>query len=218
MRRELLMLRPIIARMAVASFVWFGLVAPLGAQAGQAAGRHASFSAGASFGDGEAALALSATVGFPLFSRLGVEFELAYARQLEFTLDLCPAPRVCVIGGQFPVTGRTVSLVPHLVLELLPASRRLRAYVQAGIGAGHIRQRYFLYPALPTSVEFTRSSSTIALAFGGGATVQIARRLDLGADVRSLQLLDQAASVDRFITPSGTLNTLRIGSRVSWRF
>jgi hypothetical protein len=118
--------------------------APLHAQSGDASGKHgarASFTTGASFGDGGTALGLAAALAFRVRDRLSLEFELAHARQLDFTIDLCPPPRVCVIGGQLPVTGRTVTLVPHLVMELLPGASRLRAYAQAGIGAGHVRQR-----------------------------------------------------------------------------
>lgn len=209
--------------MAVVSLVALAIVPALRAQSCEEPVRRASFMAGASFGDGETALALSAGLGFPLSPRLGVEFELAYARKLDFALDLCPAPRVCVLGGLLPVTGRTVSLVPHLVIELLPVSRRLRAYAQAGVGAGHVRQRYFVGPRPFTSgsaepVEFTRSNLTLAFSFGGGATVHISRRLAVGADVRSLHLRDEEAKADRFIMPSGTLSTLRVGSRVSWQF
>jgi hypothetical protein len=48
--------------------------------------------------------------------------------------------------------------------------------------------------------------------------VQVSRRLAVGADVRSLHLLDEAANPGRFITPAGALSTLRVGSRVSWQF
>jgi hypothetical protein len=214
--------RPIAVSVAAVSLVSLVFAAPLRAQSAEDPGRHASFTAGASFGDGETALALSAGLGFRFSTRLGVEFEAAYARKLDFTLDLCPAPRVCVVGGRLPVTGRTVSLVPHLVIELLPASRRVRAYAQAGVGAGHVRQRYFSGPPRPFSaaerVEFTRSSLIPALSVGGGATVRISRRLDLGADVRWLRLFDEASTPDRFIMPSGTLSTLRVGARVRWHF
>ena len=89
--------------------------APLHAQGGDESRKHAaraSFTTGASFGDGETALGLAAALGFRVGDRLGLEFELAHARKLDFTIDLCPPPRVCVIGGQLPVTGRTVTLVP----------------------------------------------------------------------------------------------------------
>jgi hypothetical protein len=184
-------------------------------------GATVAFTAGASLGDGDPALALSAGLGVRLSRRLGLEFELAYARALDFTLDLCPAPLVCVLGGRFPVTGRTVSLVPYLVVELLPPSSRWRVHVLAGVGAGHVRQRYLLDPPFTgavTPVEFTRSSLTAAFSFGGGATARIAPRLSFGVDVRSLHLRDDDARPERFITPAGTLSTLRVGSRVSWRF
>ncbi len=207
--------------MVLVSLVSLAIVPPLGAQSREELDQRASFTAGASFGDGETALASSAALAFHFFPRLGLEFELAHARKLDFTLDLCPAPLVCVRGGQLPVTGRTVSFVPHLVVELLPLSHRLRVYAQAGVGAGHVRQRYFV--GTPSSspiepVELTRSNVVAAFSFGGGATVQISRRLAVGADVRSLHLLDEEATADRFITPSGMLSTLRVGSRVSWRF
>jgi hypothetical protein len=164
--------------------------------------------------------ALSAGLRFRLSDRLGLEIEGAYARKLDFTLDLCPPPLVCVRGGQLPVTGRTVSLVPHLAIELVPPSRRRRVYAQAGAGAGHVRQRYFTTPSTSGAdgVELTRSSVTVALSVGAGAMVRISRRFALGADVRSLHLFDEAAPVERFISPSGRLTTLRVGSRISYEF
>ena len=210
-----------ILRVAVVSAVSLMLVRPLAAQSREKPDTRASFAAGASFGDGGTALALSAGLRFGFSTRFGLEVEAAYARKLDFTIDLCPAPRVCVLGGQLPVTGRTVSLVPHLALELLPPSGAIRAYVVAGVGAGHVRQRYFSSGSSGSGaerVEFTRSSLTLALSFGGGATVQVSRRLAIGADVRSLHLLDEAANLERFITPSGALSTLRVASRVSWQF
>ena len=193
--------------------------APLHAQSGDASGKHgarASFTTGASFGDGGTALGLAAALAFRVRDRLSLEFELAHARQLDFTIDLCPPPRVCVIGGQLPVTGRTVTLVPHLVMELLPRSSRLRAYAQAGIGAGHVRQRYTLRFGPP--VEFTRSNLTAALSAGGGIAFRIVPRLTVGADVRSLHVLDDETNPDQFITPSEVLSTIRVGCRVSWEF
>ncbi len=161
---------------------------------------------------------MSAALGFRFSARAGLEFEAAYARKQDFTLDLCPPPRVCVIGGHLPVTGRTVALIPQLTIDLLPAAHRLRAYVQAGGGAGHVRQRYWFPARGADAVEHTRSSLVPALAYGGGVAVRISSRLAVGADVRCLHLLDDSAELDRFITPSGTLTTVRVGSRVSWRF
>jgi hypothetical protein len=212
--------------MVVVTFVSL-MIAPLSLdaqspeQSHEKPGPRASFTAGASLGDGETALALSTGLGFRFSARLGLEFELAYARKLDFTLDLCLSTAVCVRGGGLPVTGRTVSLVPHVVIDLVPGSRRLGAYAQAGVGAGHVRQRY-VDPSLSTDVvppvEFTRSNVTFAVSLGGGVTVQIRRRFGLGIDVRSLHLLDDEANADRLIAPSGALSTLRIGSRVSWQF
>jgi len=210
-----------ILRVAVVSVVLLMLAVPLHAQSHEGPDRHASFTAGASFGDGEMALALSTGLRFGLSTRVGLEVEVAYARKLDFTLDLCPGPSPCVLGGQLPVTGRTVSLIPHLAFELLTPSRAIRAYVAAGVGAGHVRQRYFSSLSaggVAERLELTRSSLTLALSFGGGATVQVSRRLAIGADIRSLHLLDEAASLERLIMPSGALSTLRVGWRVSWRF
>ena len=215
-------LRRLAVSISVVSLASLAMAPPLRAQNREGPDRRASFIAGASMGDGGTALALSAELGFRFSGRLALEFELAYARKLDFTLERCPAPLVCIVGGQVPVTGRTVSLVPHLLIELLPVSGRLHAYAQAGAGAGHVRQRYFFGPPLNSSVgeppEFTRSNLVVALSFGGGAIVQISPRLALGADVRSLHLLDEEAAPDRFIVPSGTLSTLRVGSRISWQF
>ena len=206
----------------VVALAYLAFAAPLRAQDDDQPRRWASFTTGASVGDGGTALALSTGLGFWFSQRLGVDVEVAYARKLDFTLDLCPAPLVCVLGGQLPVTGRTVALVPQLAVRLRPRVRRVNVYAQAGIGAGHVRQRYFFGPPrLPNVVnraERTRSSLTVALAFGGGAMVHVSRSIGIGVDVRSLHLLDEAARPDVFIEPSGTLSTLRVGSRVVWLF
>jgi hypothetical protein len=180
--------------------------------------RRAAFTTAASFGDGETALALSAVLGFAFSDRVGLELEAAYARRQDFTIDLCPPPRVCIIGGRLPVTGRTLALVPQVTLELLPPRHRVRAYVQAGAGAGHVRQRYWFPRQAPDAVEHTRSNLTAAIAYGGGVDVALSRRLAVGADARWLSLFDDEAGVETFITPDGALTTVRIGSRVTWRF
>lgn len=216
-----MLLRSSVSGLVLISVMGLAMAPPLSAQSTQEPNRRASGTVGASFGDGETALASSAALAFRLSPRIGLEFELAHARKLDFTFDLCPAPRVCARGGQLPVTGRTVSLVPHLVVELLPASHRLRAYAQAGVGPGHVRQRYFTGPpaeSLAQPTELTRSKVVAVLSFGAGVSVRIARRFEVGADIRSLHALDEEADADRFITPSGVLSTLRVGSRASWRF
>jgi hypothetical protein len=182
--------------------------------------RSASFTAGASFGDGGTALASAIGVGIRWSSRIGADVELSHARRLDFSLELCPPPRVCVIGGRVPVTGRTVSLVSHLSVDLLPASRRLRLYALAGAGAGHVRQRYFLVPSVfgGERPELTRSSLTMAISFGGGAAFSPARRFAVGIDVRSLHLFDDHGEEARFIAPAGTLSTVRLGARAVWKF
>jgi hypothetical protein len=197
------------------------MAAAAGAQPGPEPRRRASYAAGVSLGDGDAALASTAALAFALTRRLGLELELAHARKLDFTIDLCPPPLVCVVGGVRPVTGRTLSLVPHLVVELSPGARRVRLYQQAGAGAGHVRQRYFIIPPSSSDeagVERTRSKLTAAFSFGGGAAVNLTRRFALGVDVRSLHLRDEEAGVDRFITPAGMLSAVRVAGRASWRF
>lgn len=208
-----------LARLAAVAILLFVVSPPLRAERREGRAMEAFFTTGASSGDGGTALALSTGLRAMFSSRAGVEVEIAHARRLDFTLEVCPAPLVCVAGGQIPVTGRTLSLVPHLVIQLLPASQRLQAYVQAGVGAGHVRQRYFFGPPLSdTLAERTRSNLTPALSFGGGATIQISPRIAVGADVRSLHLRDDRPTPERYITPSGTLSAVRVGSRVSWRF
>ncbi len=212
---------PIAAGRALAALALLALASPLGAQGTDEPTRRASFTAGVSLGDGEPALASTASLAFQFTRRFSVEFELAHARKLDFTLDLCPAPLVCVLGGRVPVTGRTVSIVPHLAIELLPGARRVHAYATAGVGGGHVRQRYVAGPPSSTggtSVESTRSAVTLAVSFGGGATVRVAPRLFVGVDVRSLNLLDEDVPDGPSITPAGTLSTWRVGSRVTWQF
>jgi opacity protein-like surface antigen len=180
----------------------------------------ASGTAGASFGAGGIAPSFGLALSYWPSRRVGIEFELAYSRNLEFTLDLCPAPLVCILGGQLPVEGRSLSLVPHLVLE--PTTwERVHPYAVAGVGLAHLRQRYTVGSVTDTLVvptEFTRSKRALALSIGAGVEVQVTRRFALGVDVRSRHLFDEEARLDRFIIPAGTLNTLRVGSHASWQF
>jgi len=182
--------------------------------------RRASFTAGASVGDGNIALASTLALGAGWFSRIGLDVELSHARKLDFAIDLCPPPRVCVIGGQLPVTGRTLSLVPHLTVQLMPASARVQLYTLAGLGLGHVRQRYFLVPsgAGADRPELTRSKLTPAVSFGGGVTFDVTRRFAAGIDMRSLHLEDDEGEEGRFITPAGWIDTVRVGARIVWRF
>lgn len=181
---------------------------------------NASFTVGSSSGDGDTALATALGMGLRLPSRLGIDLELSHARALDFIIDLCPQPRVCVIGGRLPVTGRTLSLVPHLTAHLLPRSNRGTVYAVAGAGVGHIRQHYFVVPAFigGERPEFTRSSLIPVVSFGGGATFSVGRGFSAGIDVRSLHLLDDEVDESRFITPAGTLSTVRVGARLVYRF
>jgi opacity protein-like surface antigen len=208
------------ARVLVCLGLVLGAPAILWAQERRGPVGNASFTLGASFGDGGTALASTIGLGVGWFSRVGVDVELSHARKLDFTIDLCPSPRVCVIGGQLPVTGRTLSLVPHLTVQLTPASTRVRVYALAGVGLGHIRQRYFLVPSSfdGDRPEFTRSNLTPAVSFGGGATFDVTRRLAAGVDLRSLRLRDDEGELARFITPAGWITTVRVGARIVWRF
>ena len=182
--------------------------------------RNASFTLGASFGDGGAALASTIGLGIGWPSRLGIDVELSHARKLDFSIDLCPPPRVCIIGGQLPVVGRTVSLVPHLTIRLTPASARVRLYALGGVGLGHIRQRYYLVPASfgADRAELTRSHLAPAMSIGAGATFDVTGRIAVGGDLRSLHLRDDEAEEARFIIPAGWIRTVRVGARIVWRF
>jgi hypothetical protein len=42
--------------------------------------------------------------------------------------------------------------------------------------------------------------------------------LALGVDVRSRHLFDEDPRLERFIVPSGTLSTIRVGLHTSWMF
>jgi opacity protein-like surface antigen len=201
------------------------MAAFLSAQNTGVAGARASGTAGFSFGDGGVTPSFGAALGSYWPARhVGVEFELAYSRHLEFTIDLCPPPLVCVLGGQFPVKGRTLSLIPHLVVEAGPWER-VRPYVVGGIGMAHLRQRYTVgsrdarqMETLVMPVEFTRSKRALALSAGAGVDVSVSRRLALGVDVRSRHLFDEDPRLERFIVPSGTLSTIRVGLHTSWMF
>jgi hypothetical protein len=182
--------------------------------------RNASFTLGASLGDGGTALASTIGFGIGWTSRLGIDVDLSHARKLDFVIDLCPPPRVCIIGGQLPVVGRTVSLLPHLMIRLTPASARIRLYGLGGVGLGHIRQRYDLVPESigADRKELTRSNLAPAVSFGAGATFDVTRRIAVGGDLRSLHLRDDEGEEARFITPAGWIRTVRVGARIAWRF
>jgi opacity protein-like surface antigen len=212
--------RPLAGRIVMGLAIGLAGATALSAQERREHKRTASFTLGASFGDGGTALASTIGLGFAVSSRLGAGVELSHARKLDFTIDLCPAPRVCVVGGRLPVTGRALSLVPHLTVQLMPASSRMQLYALAGAGLGHIRQRYFLVPPSfdGDRPEFTRSKLTSALSFGAGVTVAVTQRLAAGIDLRSLRLGDDEGEEARFITPAGWISTVRLGARIAWRF
>ena len=214
-------MKRLMGRIVVCLTVAWAGTATVRAQDRREPRRNASFTVGASFGDGNTALASTIALGTAWLSRVGFDVELSHARKLDFAIDLCPPPRVCVIGGQLPVTGRTVSLVPHLTVQLMPASARVRFYTLAGLGLGHIRQRYFLVPSSVPDAdrpEFTRSKLTPAVSFGAGAAFDITRRFAAGVDLRSLHLEDDEGEEARFITPAGWISTVRVGARIVWRF
>ena len=71
-------------RIASVSLLCLLLAAPLRAQQRGERGGHASFVAGVSLGDGNAALALTAALGFRFSARIGLDIELAHARKLDF--------------------------------------------------------------------------------------------------------------------------------------
>ena len=186
----------------------------------------ASGTAGVSLGDGGLTPSFGAALSYWPIRHVGIEFELAYSRNLEFTIDLCPAPLVCILGGRLPAKGRSLSLIPHLVVEPRPWGR-VRPYALAGVGLAHLRQRYTLgagatdrqrVDTLVVPVELTRSKKALALSVGGGLDVRISRRLGLGIDVRSRHLFDEDARLERFIVPAGRLSTVRVGSHASWVF
>jgi hypothetical protein len=175
-----------------------------------------SFAIGASLGDGGTALASTLELDVPVSSRFAVGVEAAHARSLDFALDLCPPPLVCIRGGRLPVTGRTVALIPHVKFEVLPRSR-VRLSLQGGVGGGHVRQRW-VDAAFTPGIEFTRSSLTAALSLGATTTVDVSNRVTVGVDIRSLQVFDEHSPDSRFIQPSGTLRTVRVAARTGWRF
>jgi opacity protein-like surface antigen len=175
----------------------------------------ASGTAGWSTGDGGTVPSFGLALSYWPTRRVGVEFELAYSKNLDFTIDLCPPPLVCVLGGELPAKGRTLSLIPHLVVEPT-AWERFHPYALVGVGFGHLRQRYMVNAGGPS--EFTRSKKALALSVGAGFDVQVSRRLGLGVDIRSRQLFDEEPDLDRYLVPAGTLSTVRVGSHATWRF
>jgi opacity protein-like surface antigen len=193
--------------------------------------RDASAIVGASLGDGDTAATVSASLGFSFAHHFGVDFELSYAGHLEFMLDLCPAPGNCPVSEHTPVTGRTVSLVPHFVLDLASSSSRVHPYAIAGVGVTHLRQWYVLSPAVDRvdlgvpgveidtrSTERKRSKLAPTLAFGGGMSVRLSRNVALGADVRLMALFDEAPDGEQNMLALGTIATIRAGSRITLRF
>jgi opacity protein-like surface antigen len=207
---------PPAAQLSVVICICLLLAIPsLWAQAPNPSRGRASGTAGWSLGDGGTAPSFGLALSYWPARRVGVEFELAYSKNLEFILDLCPPPLVCVFGGQVPVKGRTLSLIPHLVVE--PTDwERFHPYVLAGVGFGHLRQRYTVNTVVPS--EFTRSKKALALSVGAGFDLRVTRRLRLGLDIRSRQLFDEEPHLDRYIVPAGTLSAVRIGSHASWKF
>jgi opacity protein-like surface antigen len=214
------------ARLALITLCAFAMALSGSAQGREESTGRASGTVGASFGNGGVTPSFAAALSYWPTNRVGIEFELAYSRNLEFNLDLCPPPLICILGGRWPVKGRTLSLIPHVVVEP-PIGLRVRPYLLAGVGLAHLRQRYIPGPGtvggqlpqtLVVPVEFTRSKKTAALSAGGGVEVRISRRLAVGVDIRSRHLFDDEPKPDRFIVPAGTLSAVRLGSQASWAF
>lgn len=195
------------------------LLAPAAAF-GQAADRNARITGfmSASFGDGGPAPTIGLTTGYPLLSRMRVELDASYVRNLDFgKFFSCPPDRICAAVASFPFTlrGEAVSLGGNVVSDLPWHARRIRPYVLAGAGVAHIRRTEH-YDSLFRATRRTLASTAPLLTAGGGIDFLLGSHVAVGVDVRYRRLFEKDQFQRSDIPPN--LDLTRIGSSISYRF
>lgn len=171
----------------------------------------------ASFGDGGPAPTIGLTAGYPVLSRMRVELDASYVRNLDFgSFYSCAPGRVCAAVVSFPFTlrGEAVSLGGNVVSELPWHARRVRPYVLGGAGVAHIRrtESYELFFRTRRTLTSTRP----LLTAGAGIDFLLGDRVAIGVDVRYRRLLEKDHFQRSDIPPN--LDLTRIGSSISYRF
>ena len=194
------------------------LLAPVAAF-GQAADRDARITGFVteSFGDGGPAPTFGLTAGYPLLSRMRVELDASYVRNLDFgRFFSCPPESVCLAFASFPFTlrGEVVSLGGNLVSELPWRARRIRPYVLGGAGVTHIRRTERFESFRPT--RRTLTSTGPLLTAGAGVDFLLGSHVAIGVDVRYRRLFEKDQFRRSDIPPN--LDLTRIGSSISYRF
>jgi opacity protein-like surface antigen len=187
---------------------------------------------GSSAGDGGAALAGGATVGYITPRRLGFELEISAAPDLDFG-DLGLAGNIPALPVRVPLPtiearGRLLTFQTNATAAL-PASSRIRAYVGAGGGIANLQQDIlYRLPILvpPVNPDFTngpvliqpvfntieqrvsRTENALCLNVGGAVDYVLGSRLALGFDARYTHAFFDRESV----------HTARFGVRLRWQF
>jgi opacity protein-like surface antigen len=200
------------------TLVAISLLSPVAAF-GQAADRNARISGfmTASFGDGGPAPTIGFTAGYPLPSKMRLELDASYVRNLDFgQFFSCPPDRICAAVASFPfrLRGEAVSLGGNVVSELPWHARRIRPYVLGGAGVAHIRRTERYESFFPT--RRTLTSTGPLLTAGAGIDFLLGNRVAVGVDVRYRRLLEKDQFQRSDIPPN--LDLTRIGSSISYRF
>jgi opacity protein-like surface antigen len=202
----------------VYTFMVLCLLPPVAAF-GQAADRNArltGFVTG-SFGDGGPAPTVGLTAGYPLASRMRVELDASYVRNLDFgRFFSCPPEKICVAVVSFPFTlrGEAISVGGNVVAELPGGARRIRPYVLGGAGVAHIQRTERFESFFPT--RRTLTSTGPLLTAGAGVDFLLGSRVALGVDVRYRRLFEKDQLQRSDIPPN--LDLTRIGSSIGYRF
>lgn len=163
---------------------------------------------------GDAAPVVGLNVSRRMTSQLGVELDLSYAHALDLgDYPNCPAGQICVLGGDFSLSARTIAVSANLVAEIPKGPAWARPYVVAGGGFAHVRQirRDNFFPLRSSS-----ASAAPAVSLGGGVDFRLARRLGVAVETRYQRLFETI--LPNRPDSKSSLNLTRIGTTVSYRF
>ena len=164
--------------------------------------------------------------GLRVTRNLGVDFELLYVDDLDFSDDAVVIQRSQLLSIFPPIDvrheGSVTAFLTKMTVEFPLANDRLIPFITGGGGVGRLSERLsFEFPDRPRLArlgldarllrpvrDISRPETGLAVTLGGGLDVRLWRALAVGADVRWLRLL----------TRRDALDISYVAARVSYRF
>jgi len=168
----------------------------------------------ATTGEGSVAPAVGLAASYRFGPRFGLELDASYLPKIDLgEFPNCPPPLVCILGGNYSLDARAVSLTGNVVAALPSGVSWMQPYVVAGIGVAHVRRQHqdVFFAARRWQITTTKPTVT----FGGGVEFPAGRRLGLGLDIRYQPIFEDRPALP-VVEP--TLNLTRIGATLSYRF